>query len=30
MSVRRYIASMDLAPHDVVTLVVPEIVGDRV
>jgi amino acid transporter len=28
-SVRRYIASMDLAAHDVVTLVVPEMVGDH-
>ncbi len=28
-SVRRYVASMDLAPHDVVTLVVPEMVGDH-
>ena len=28
-SVRRYVASMDLAPHDVVTVVVPEMVGDH-
>jgi amino acid transporter len=28
-SVRRYIASMDLGPHDIVNLIVPEVIGSK-